>query len=94
MSFLVNRLILPPQREMDHDITSEPGAKPQSKLAYRLSQPELDELQLQITDLLQKGLIEPSKLLYGAPVFFVRKSDGTLRMVYDWRELNKSTIMN
>ena len=31
--------VLPPQREMDHDITSEPGAKPQSKLAYRLSQP-------------------------------------------------------
>ena len=45
--------VLPPQREMDHDITTEPGAKPPSKQ-------ELDELQLQITDLLNKGLIEPS----------------------------------
>ena len=86
--------VLPPQREMDHDITTEPGAKPPSKPAYRLSQPELDELQLQITDLLKKGLIEPSKSPYGAPVFFVRKSDGTLRMVCDWRELNKITIKN
>ena len=86
--------VLPPQREMDHDITTEPGAKPLSKPAYRLSQPELDELQLQITDLLKKGLIEPSKSPYGAPVFFVRKSDGTLRMVCDWRELNKITNKN
>ena len=53
--------VLPPQREMDHDIPTEPRAKPPSKPAYRLSQPELDELQLQITDLLKKGLIEPSK---------------------------------
>ena len=59
---------------MDHDITTEPGAKPPSKPAYRLPQPELDELQLQITDLLKKGLIEPSKSPYGAPVFLVRKS--------------------
>ena len=59
--------VLPPQREMDHDITTEPGAKPLSKPAYRLSQPELVELQLQITDLLKKGLIEPSKSPYGAP---------------------------
>ena len=86
--------VLPPQREMDHDITTEPGAKPPSKPAYQLCQPELDELQLQITDLLKKGLIEPSKSPYGAPVFFVRKSDGTLRMVCDWRELNKITIKN
>ena len=86
--------VLPPQTEMDHDITNEPGAEPPSKPAYRLSQSELDEVQLQITDLLKKGIIEPSKSPYGAPVFFVRKSDGTLRMVCDWRELNKITIKN
>ena len=86
--------VLPPQREMENDITNEPEAKPPSKPAYRLSQSELDELQLHITDLLKKGIIEPSKSPYGAPVFFVRKSDGTLRMVCDWRELNKITIKN
>ena len=75
--------VFPPQREMDHDITTEPGGKPPSKRAYWMSQPELDELELQITDLLKKGLIEPSKSPYDAPVFFVRKSDGTLRMVCD-----------
>ena len=86
--------VLPPPREMDHDITTEPGGKSPSKPAYRLSQPELDELELQITDLLKKGLIEPSKSPCDAAVFFVRRSYGTLRMVCDWRTLNKIIIRN
>ena len=37
------------------------------------------------------GFIEPSSSPYGAPVFFVKKSDGSLRLVCDWRPLNKIT---
>ena len=37
---------------------------------------------------------EPSKSPFGAPVFFVKKSDGSLRLVCDWRELNRITIKN
>ena len=53
---------------------------------------ELDELQRQLEDLLSHGFVEPTSSPYGAPVFFIKKSDGSLRMVRDWRPLNKITI--
>ena len=85
---------LPPRRDVNHDIDLEPGAAPPSRRPYRLSKPEMDELQRQITALLEKGFIEPSKSPFGAPVFFVKKADGSLRLVCDWRQLNKITIDN
>ena len=83
---------LPPFREVNHDITIEQGHQPPSRLPYRLSRPELDELQKQLNDLLKRGFLEPSKSPFGAAVFFVKKADGTLRLVCDWRKLNKITI--
>ena len=74
---------LPPNRTVNHGIDLEPGHSPQSKPPYRLSQPHLDELQTQLSALLERGFIEPSKSPFGAPVFFVRKSDGSLRLVCD-----------
>ncbi|KAJ9534559.1 hypothetical protein QJQ45_022088, partial [Haematococcus lacustris] len=47
---------------------------------------------LQITDLLAKGLIEPSSSPFAAPVLFVQKKSGELRMCIDYRQLNKITI--
>ena len=52
----------------------------------------MDELQKQITTLLGRGFIEPSKSPFGALVFFVKKADGSLRLVCDWRLLNRITI--
>ena len=85
---------LPPSRSVDHEIQVEVGTKPPSRPAYRPPRPEIDELQKQLTELLRRGFIEPSRSPYGAPVFFVKKSDGPLYMVCDWRELNKITINN
>ena len=85
---------LPPRRDMNHDIDLEPGAAPPYRPSYRLSKPEMDELQRQITALMEKGFIQPSKSPFGAPVFFVKKADGSLRLVCDWRQLNKITIDN
>ena len=85
---------LPPRRDVNHDIDLEPGAAPPSRPPYRLSKPEVDELQRQITALLDKGFIKPSKSPFGAQVFFVKKADGSLRLVCDWRQLNKITMDN
>jgi hypothetical protein len=52
---------------------------------------EKEEVQRQVPDLLQRGLFEPSVSPYGAPVLFVQKKDGSLRMCIDDRQLNKIT---
>ena len=85
---------LPPRREVDHKIEVIPGSEPPSKAPYRLNQKELLELKKQLNDLLSRGYIRPSKSPYGAPVLFVDKKDGKLRMCIDYRALNKVTIKN
>ena len=55
---------------------------------------ELTVLKVQLEDLLQKGFIRPSVSPWGAPVLFIRKKYGTLRLCIDYRELNKITIKN
>lgn len=55
---------------------------------------ELDELRRQLDELLKLGLIKPSVSPWGAPVLFVKKKDGSMRMCIDYRALNKVTIRN
>ncbi|KAJ9519613.1 hypothetical protein QJQ45_013367 [Haematococcus lacustris] len=59
---------------------------------YRLSKPEQEELKKQIKDYLAKGMIEPSSSPYAAPILFVQKKSGELRMCIDYRQLNKLTL--
>ena len=55
---------------------------------------ELKELKTQLQELIDKGFIRPSSSPWGAPVLFVRKKDGTLRLCIDYRKLNEVTIKN
>ena len=55
---------------------------------------ELEELKVQLEELLEKGFIRPSVSPWGAPVIFVKKKDGSLRLCIDYRQLNKVTIKN
>ena len=47
-----------------------------------------------IDENLANGFIRHSKSLVGAPIFFVKKKDGSLLLVLDYRGLNKVTIRN
>lgn len=85
---------LPPKRKFNFSIEVIPGAKLVSRAPYRMNTTELQELKMQLEELLAKGLIRPSVSPWGAPVLFVKKKDGTLRLCIDYRMLNKVTIKN
>ena len=59
-----------------------------------MAQTELKELKVQLQDLLDKGFIRPSISPWNAPVLFVKKKDGSMRLYIDYRELNNRTIKN
>jgi hypothetical protein len=85
---------LPQKREADLRIHLIPGSAPPTRAPYRMSTTELAELKKQLDKLLQNGFIKPSLSPYGAPVLFVRKKTGEMRMCIDYRALNKITIKN
>jgi hypothetical protein len=75
-------------------IELKPGTSPIYKTLYRMATPELAELKEHIKELLQKVFIHPSSSLWGAPVIFVSKKDGTQRLCMDYRALNEVTVKN
>ncbi|KAJ9510841.1 hypothetical protein QJQ45_027743, partial [Haematococcus lacustris] len=83
---------LPPERPVGHAIPLVPDARPSVVPQYRMSQEEHAELKKQVQDLLAKGMIEPSSSPFAAPILFVKKKSGELRMCLDYRQLNKITI--
>ena len=85
---------LPPPRDVGHTIPLEPGHAPPWRPLYRLSPNEKEEAERQVKEYLEKGWIRPSKSPYGAPILFVKKKDGTLRMCIDYRAINKITVKN
>jgi len=85
----------PPERKVEHRIVlHDPSLPPPFRGIFRLSQIELQELRKQLHTLLKDGKISPSTSPYGAPVLFVKKKGGGLRMCIDYRALNSQTIKN
>ncbi|GJY66370.1 putative reverse transcriptase domain-containing protein [Tanacetum coccineum] len=70
------------------------GATLVAKSSYWLAPFELEELLGQFKKLQDKGFIRPSSSPWGAPVLFLKKTDGSFRMSIDYRELNKLIVKN
>ncbi|GJS49982.1 putative nucleotidyltransferase, ribonuclease H [Tanacetum coccineum] len=49
----------------------------------------MKELKEQLHEMLENGFIRPSVSPWGAPVLFVKKKDGSMRLCIDYRELNR-----
>jgi hypothetical protein len=79
---------------LEFTIDPKPGTKPITRAPYQMSKPELQELNMQLKELLDLGLICPSVSSWGAPMIFVRKKDRSWRIFIDYLQLNKAMIKN
>jgi transposase InsO family protein len=82
---------LPEHRPYDLKIDIEGATSIPSGPIYSLSEPEQLALREYIQENLAKGHIRSASAPGGAPVLFVKKSDGSLRLCVDYRGLNKLT---
>ena len=86
--------VFPKDLPGEFTIDLAPGTASISKAPYKMAPLELKELKIQLQELLDKGFIRPSVSPWGAPVLFVKKNDGSMRLYIDYRELNKVTVRN
>jgi transposase InsO family protein len=89
-----NAAILPHHKATDHNIELQEGKEPPYGPIYPLSPAELAQLREYLDENLKNGRIRPSKSPAGAPILFVPKQDGTLRLCVDYRGLNHLTVKN
>jgi hypothetical protein len=85
---------MPPSRPWDHAIELLPNAKNLDCKIYPLSPDEQKQLDEFLDENLRTGRIRPSKSPMASPFFFVKKKDGFLRPIQDYRKLNDMTIKN
>jgi hypothetical protein len=78
----------------DHTIPLTDRFKPPFGPLYSLSFPELEELKCWLDENLSKGFIHTSLSPAATPILFVKKGDGSLQLVVDYRGINKGTIKN
>jgi hypothetical protein len=84
---------LPPQRALDHAITLAEDA-PTNSRPYRYSPLQKDEIERQVKEMMEAGIISTSMSPFASPVLLLKKKDGTWRFCVDCRRLNSLTIKN
>jgi hypothetical protein len=85
---------LPERRKWDHAIELEREPSPGYQKVYPMTQTEQTEMDAFLEEALATGCIRQSKSPLRAPVFFIKKKDGKLCFVQDYRALNAITRKN
>ena len=86
--------MLAPRRTFDHAIDLKEGATSPWGPIYPMSAYQLEELNKYLCKMLAEGKRVHSKPPAGAPMLFVPKPGGRLRLCVDYQQLNKLTILN
>lgn len=78
----------------DYAIDLKPRSEPPLGPIYPMSAYQLETLDNNWKEMLKQGRLTHSQFPAGAPILFVPKPDGKLRLCVDYRNLNKRTILN
>ncbi|WVZ49402.1 hypothetical protein U9M48_000767 [Paspalum notatum var. saurae] len=81
-----------PSRDCDHTIPLVPSASPVFTRSYRLAPTLKDEVEDQIKEMLNSGIIQKSTSPFSSAVLLVKKKDNTWRFCVDYRQLNAITV--
>ncbi|PNX99328.1 retrotransposon-related protein [Trifolium pratense] len=87
-----DQIQLPPERSQVHHIKLLPTHGAINVRPYRYPHHQKEEIERQVAELLQAGVIRPSMSDFSSPVILVKKKDKSWRMCVDYRALNKATI--
>nr|GFB66987.1 hypothetical protein [Tanacetum cinerariifolium] len=68
---------IPPTRQVEFQIDLIPGIAHVARAPYQLAPSKMKKLSDQLKELADKGFIRPNSSLWGAPVLFVKKKDGS-----------------
>jgi len=82
----------PPHCTQDHHIPLEEGKMPLYEPLRPLNEEKMKALKEYLDVNEKRGWIRSSTSLAGAPIHFVKKKDGGLRLCVDYRQLNEITI--
>lgn len=88
----VTPIELPPAQEAGHQINLIPGAQPIRVRPYHYSSIQNGEIEAQLKEMLQNGVVRHSTSAFASSVLLVRKKDGSWRFCIDYRQLNNMTL--